>query len=181
MRFLTTAISRVNDNPVFDPVLKNFFQDHLAFTLIFMSPLYFLLSWLTGTYTLLVVEVSFIILGGYYTYKLIKLKTQNETISLIALFHFYILIGHFSALAADYHDTVVGASVVPAFLYLIEKKKYWKSIIPFLFILLTKENFSLWLVFITSRVDFNESKESQKCGIQCSVSYYLSSLFFLVL
>lgn len=170
---------RVNDNPVFNPPLKNFLQDHLAVPLMVFAPLYFLMGWLTGTYTLLIIEVVFILIGGYYTYLLIKLKTNDETISLLALFHFFILIGHFSALGADYHDTVVGASIVPAFLYFMEKRKYLKTIIPFLFVLLTKENFALWLIFITLGLILMNRKDRKHIMVN-SGYLVISALYFFL-
>ena len=170
---------RINDNPLTTPPLKNFLQDHLALPLIIFSPLYFLLTWLTGTYTLLIIEVAFILIGGWYTYRFIKDLTGDETISLLALFHFFILSGHFSALSGDYHDTVVGASLMPVFLYYMQKRSYWKSVIPFLFMLFTKENFSLWLIFVSTALILMNLKD--KKHILVNSAYLVVSLVYLIL
>jgi len=146
--FYDYAHFRINDNPVFNPPLENFLQDHLAIPVMILSPFYWIMGWLTGTYTLLILEVAFILIGGYFTFLLVKLKTDNQLISIIALFHFMAIIGHFTALSSDYHDTVVGASLVPVFIYFLERRKFLWSTLLFFFVLFTKENMALWLIGI---------------------------------
>src|SRR5580704_1184722 len=43
----------------------NFLQDHFSLTLMYFVPFYWLFGWLTGTYTLLLVEVVLILWSGW--------------------------------------------------------------------------------------------------------------------
>ncbi len=148
--FYDFAHLRINQSPLFDPPLDRFCQVHMAFILNLVSPvLYWTIGLLTGTYTLLIFQVLIILTGGYYTFKLVYLKSDAFWFSLIALVHFFSLWGHFSALPADYIDTTIGASLVPVFLYYHERRKFLLTSIVFVFILITKENFPLWLIFIS--------------------------------
>jgi uncharacterized membrane protein len=117
--FWDFAHFRMNRNTVFEPPLENYFQIHPAFTLPILSPLYWLFNPIFGTYSLLIIQNIFIMLGGIGTYLFIKRKTNHFWIALLAFVHFNLLWGHFSALSADYIDTTVAASVVPLFLFFL--------------------------------------------------------------
>lgn len=139
---------RINANPVFNPPLKNFFQDHISFTLILIQPIFWIINPIFGTYSLLIIEVLFMILGGIGCYKFVSLITKNSLVSLLALLHYFMLHGHFAALAHDYHDVVIGASMITWFIYFFAREKFFFATLVFLFVILSKENMPLWLVFI---------------------------------
>ncbi|MBC8004540.1 MAG: DUF2079 domain-containing protein, partial [Verrucomicrobia bacterium] len=71
----------------------NFLQDHFSFTFMFFVPLYWLLNWLTGTYTILLIQYSLISLAAWYTYKLIRLKSDNIWMSVGVLLFYFTLLG----------------------------------------------------------------------------------------
>ena len=177
--FYDYAHFRINRNPVLEPPLENFLQIHLSFTLILLSPFYWLFGWLMGTYTLLFLQVFFILLGGYGVYLLVKLKSNNYWLSILALFHFFIIWGHFSAISADYIDTTVAASVVPLFLYFFEKRKFLYASLCFIFILIAKENMPLWLIFISLTLILIHRKDKKL--ILISIGYIAFSLFYFLL
>jgi len=52
-------------------------------------PLYWLFGWITGTYTLLLIQIVFIITGSWAVYKLILLKTKDDLLSVLALLQYY--------------------------------------------------------------------------------------------
>jgi uncharacterized membrane protein len=147
--FWDFAHFRTNSNTVFDPPLGNYFQIHPAFTLPLLSPLYWIFNPFFGTYSLLIIQNIFIMLGGYGTYLLIKRKTGNEIIAILAFIHFNVIWGHFSALASDYIDTTVAASMVPLFFLYFDKKKYVLASLIFLFVIICKENMPIWFIFIS--------------------------------
>jgi uncharacterized membrane protein len=147
--FWDFAHFRTNSNTVFEPALANYFQIHPAFTLPLLSPLYWIFNPFFGTYSLLIIQNIFIMLGGYGTYLLIKRKTGNEIIAILAFIHFNVIWGHYSALASDYIDTTVASSMVPLFFLYFDKKKYVLASLIFLFVIICKENMPIWFIFIS--------------------------------
>jgi len=67
----------------------NFLQDHFSFTLMYFVPLYWLLNWLTGTYTLILIQTSLIMIAAWYTYQLIRLKSDNIWLGAGVLFYYF--------------------------------------------------------------------------------------------
>lgn len=169
---------RINANPVFTPPLKNFLQDHIAFTLIIIQPIFLILNPIFGTYTLLIIEVLFMVLGGIGCYKFVQLVCKNKLISLLALLHYFMLHGHFAALAEDYHDVVVGASMITWFLYFFARKKFILATLAFLFVALSKENMPLWLAFV-AMVMMWYRRHDRKSLIYASSILIISMLYFL--
>ncbi len=140
---------RTNQNTIFVPPLNTFFQDHIAFTLIFILLLFWLLNPVTGTFTLLIIQVLFITLGGLGVYKYIEILSKNKWIPVLAMVHYFFLQGHFATLSADYHDVVLGSAMVPWFMYFFAKKRFIPAILVFIFSITSKENVPIWLVFVT--------------------------------
>ena len=64
------------------------------------------------------------------------------------MIHFFCFVGVISALGFDYHNNVVGASMVPWFYYFIKKEKFLASTIIALLIISCKENLALYLTAI---------------------------------
>jgi len=147
--FWDYAHFRLNKNPIYDPPGVNFLQDHMSFSLFVIAPLYWVFNWLTGTYTLLIIQELLIVIGGYYVYLLVKNKSQNQLLGIFALIHYFVLQGHYSVFSSDFNITTIGAAMVPLFLYYFDRKKMLLAFIFFLFVLISKENMSLWLVFIS--------------------------------
>src|ERR1700739_825088 len=76
------------------PVYKVFFsydvtflQDHFSLTLMFLVPFYWLLNWLTGSYTLALIQVTSILIGGWITYRFIILRNKDVWPGVAALFY----------------------------------------------------------------------------------------------
>jgi hypothetical protein len=176
---------RINANPIFTPPLKTFMQDHIAFTLYLTLPLFWVLNPLFGTYTLLIIEVLFVVLGGIGCYKFILLVSKNRLISLLALLHYFTLHGHFAALAEDYHDVVVGASMINWFIYFFAREKYLYATLAFLFVVLSKENMPLWLAFVTLVMIYYKSSDKRAVIYAVSIMlfsviYFLACFFILI-
>lgn len=151
----------------------------MSFTLVVLVPFYWLFVWLFGTYTLLFVQVIFILLGGYGVYLLIKVKTDHFWLAILAMFHYFILWGHYSCLAADYIDSTVAASVVPLFLYFFEKRKFLYATICFVFVIIAKENMPLWLIFISTFLIVIHHNDKQM--VRINVYYILFALFYFLI
>jgi uncharacterized membrane protein len=182
--FWDFAHFRVNSNTVFEPPLETYFQIHPGFTLLLISPLYWVFTPFFGTYSLLIIQNIFLLIGGYSVYLLIKDKTNNYWIALLAFLHFNLIWGHYSALSSDFIETTVAASMMPVFLLFFDRKKYIASILVFLFIITCKENMPLWFIFmsITMILIYKDKKTkllSLGLGI-FSLLYFLFLFKFLI-
>ena len=175
--FWDFAHFRLNSNTVFEPPLDSYFQVHPAFVLPVLSPLYWIFTPLFGTYSLLIIQNLFILLGGYGTYLFIKRKTGNFVIALLAFIHFNLLWGHYSALATDYIDVTVASAVVPFFLLFFDKQKYWLAVPFFLFTLISRENMPIWFVFISLSLMLLYKEKKAKIA---AAAFGLFSIFYFI-
>ncbi len=122
----------------------SYFGDHFSPITILLSPLYYLF----GSYTLLLVQIFFILYGGVGIYKFVCFQHKKPSLSLILVLQFFCIWGIYFALSSDYHNNVIAAMMVPWLLYYYVKKNHKGFIIFFFLILITKENMALWLGFI---------------------------------
>jgi uncharacterized membrane protein len=123
---------------------KYILGDHVELIMIFFAPLY----WLFGSYTLLIIQICAVILGGFGIYSYLKLKTKKEFISVCGMVMFFLSYGVLSALAYDYHNNTIGIMFLPWMLYFFEKKQL-KYYYLFLFLfLISKEDLALVSFFL---------------------------------
>ncbi|HPN67352.1 MAG TPA: DUF2079 domain-containing protein [bacterium] len=113
--------------------------DHFEPIMFLFSPLYYLF----GSYTLLIIQIFAIILGGFGVYKIVKEHTRDRHFSVISAILFYVSFGVYQALAFDYHNNVVGAMAIPWLLYFILKNNYFKYYLLLVLFLLCKETLGL--------------------------------------
>ncbi len=145
--FYDYAHFRVSECPQYIPGMT-FLQDHVSFTLMLFMPLYWLLSWITGTYTLSVIQTVIILLGGLALYRLIEHKTSSKLLSWLALLQYFTLYGRWASFCSACNLAIIAASAVPVFLYYFEKKKFLPAALSLLFLFLAREDIPLWTAFI---------------------------------
>ncbi|MCI5058164.1 MAG: DUF2079 domain-containing protein [Flavobacteriales bacterium] len=133
-----------NDSGVFKMNHENLLADHFDLYLILFSPLTFLFK----TYTLLVVQIIALIIGGIGIYKFFIHRGESKNFALTATIYFYSFFGVFTALAFDYHSNVVAAAIVPWFFVFVDMQKLKRAFIILVLILVSKENISLWMCFV---------------------------------
>jgi len=133
-----------NDSTVFREVGENLLADHFDLYLIIFSPL----SLIFGSYTLLIVQIVFILLGGIGIYKYFLLSEKTSRYALSATIYFYLFFGVISALSFDYHSNTIAAALLPWFFYWMKKEKILACSMMLLAILVSKENISLWMAFV---------------------------------
>ncbi|MBE9492615.1 MAG: DUF2079 domain-containing protein, partial [Bacteroidetes bacterium] len=107
-----------NDSCVFKVISENLLADHFDLYLIIFSPL----SLIFGSYTLLIVQITAILIGGIGVYKYFSIIQSNNNLSLFATIYFYLFFGIFSAVSYDYHSNVIAAMIVPWFFYYFRLK-----------------------------------------------------------
>ena len=122
----------------------SYFGDHFSPIIIFLSPFYYLF----GSYTLLIIQIACILLGGFGVYKYASLNHSQTYIPLLLTIQFFSIWGIYSALSFDYHNNVIAAMFVPWLFYFYDKKNKKAFLLFFVLIILCKENMSLWLGFI---------------------------------
>lgn len=133
-----------NDSLAFKPTPENLLADHFDLYLILFSPL----LWIFGTYTLLVVQVVFLIWAGITVKRLLEINNITRSYAWIGMLIFYLFFGIFSAVSFDYHSNVIAACVVPAFFQALSKNSIKLSWFWLVFILCGKENLGLWMIFV---------------------------------
>lgn len=163
-----------NDSTVFKSIPENLLADHFDLYLILFSPL----SFLFGTYTLLIVQLVSILLGGMGVYAYFNSQMLNRNIAICATIFFYSFFGVFAAVSFDYHSNVVAATMVPWFFYFVKKDSLFKASILLLFIWIGKENMSLWTFFICLGLAF-ETWKTIRLRNFLLVTSILSAIYFI--
>lgn len=118
--------------------------DHFDLYLMIFSPL----IWLFGPLTLLIMQILAVLFGALGIYKLIRLYSDSETLPFAALLSFLLFFGIWHALSFDYHSNVVATMFLPWLLYFFKARRYGKSTIMLLLMVIAKETISLWLCFV---------------------------------
>jgi uncharacterized membrane protein len=149
---------RWNDCMIMQPQFTNVLSDHFSLLPILASPF----SWIFGSYTMLILQIAGILLGGYGLYRLVLLKTGNATLAFSGLVQFYSIFGIYSALGFDYHDNVMGAMFVPWIFYYFEKSSWPRCILFTVLLLISKENMALWSIFIFLGIAALHLKDKKK-------------------
>lgn len=167
---------RFNDYPLVRQLFPNALADHFSLMPMLASPL----LWLFGTYALLIVQIAAILFGGWGIYRFFADKYPNTYLPHLALIHFLSLWGIFSALSFDYHDNVIGAMLVPWFLYYFDKNEKRKYMLFFVLLLITKENMALWAVFISLGLAIQHRRDRQRM-LQALFLTVCSALYFFII
>lgn len=163
---------------VFGDLKIKLIQGHFTLALMYLVPAYWLLNWLTGSYTLLVLLVTCILWSGWAIYRLIQLKTNDDWLAVISVLYYFLLQGRYASFSADFHEVTIACCFVPIFLVYFELRKYWTAITIFILLLFSREDFALWFVFIFIVLiiwHWKEKKIIRLClaGILASVIYFI--------
>ncbi len=178
--FYDYAHFRISPCPVYlAPYPVSFFQDHFSFLLQILSPLYWLLSPVAGTYSLIIIQWLFIIAGGWYTNRLIASKSQDQLQGTLAMILYFILFGRFAAYRADVNLAIMGGALMPVFIYFFDRKKFIASSLLFAILLLTREDFALWLFFTGLFLLYRH--RSDKRSMRFALVYTCISVIYFVL
>jgi uncharacterized membrane protein len=166
---------RMNHAPFLSEKIGNQLADHFELLPVIFSPL----SFLFGSYTLLLIQIAAILFGGYGIYLIFKKRFSNPLIPFLALIYFFMMWGIFSALAFDYHNNVVGAMFVPWLIYYFNRKKFKQATFFFILLVISKENMALWAVFIGIGLFLSNfrDKEKRRFAISSSIA---SLVYFIV-
>lgn len=173
---------QINPCPIYSDTDSkiNFLQDHFSLTLFFLIPFYWLLNWLTGTYTLIILQVAAIILSGLALSKYITQKSGNTWLGIFACVYYFLMQARFASFNADCNIAIFSACLIPTFLYYFEIKKYTLSLIIFIIALVSREDMALWFIFIFFTLIIIHKRESERIKF-CSLLIGAAILYFIIL
>ena len=134
-------------------------------------------SFLFGSYTLLVIQIGFLLWGGMSIYR--YFWEANKFISLGATTFFLGFFTLFAALAFDFHTNVIAASCLPFLFLSVKREKIYHLVAVFVLMLLCKENISLWLFFIFLGLAF-EYRKNKVWRIRLLLFSVASMAYFFV-
>ena len=167
---------RVDDCSMFKPVPQSILSDHFDLYLIILSPLVYVF----GSYTLLIVQIAAVLLGGWGIYKLIGLYTDDDWMPVLASAIFFLSFGIIHALSYDYHSNVLTAMMLPWLLYFLKKRKFGLSTLFVVLFVIGKENMSLWLFFIVIALMWDYRKDKRTMWHLAAYAIFSIAYFFIV-
>lgn len=122
----------------------NILANHFEPILFLFGPLYYIF----GSYTLLVVQMLFILLGGWGIRGYFNASGKSDQLALLAMATFYATWGVYSALSYDFHTNVLGAMLLPWVFCFMQRGKWIAALLVAFLMMNCKENMALWSVFI---------------------------------
>ncbi len=158
----------------------NFLQDHFSLTLMYFVPVYWLLNWLTQTYTLIIIQCALIVIAVWYSYKIVKLRSENIWLGTGIMLFYFLLLGRYTAFSADVNLAIISSCFIPVFLYYFFTKKYFLSFIILFLSLFSRENIPLWFIFIFAVLIIDQRK-NQKAVLIATAGMVISVLYFILL
>lgn len=170
---------RISRFPFIYWVKVNLLQDHFTFLLMYFIPIYWIINWLTCTYTLDIITIIFILWSGWATYKLILLKSGDGWLGIGSLLYSFLLFGRYSAFSVDGHIGVIIPCFIPVFLYYFESRKYVLSAFLFILTLFSREDMGLCFFFIFIVLLIWHWKEKKL--VRMIVLYMFVSLVYFIL
>lgn len=150
-----------------------FLGDHVTLLMPLNSQFY----WIFGSYTLLVLQIFYGLIGASGLYKVIRHKFESENFALIAVLLFFTHYSLYAALDFDAHDNVYGMMFLPWILYFYYKENFKAFIISLGIFLLAREDLSLTSMMLGICFLIFEWREKLKYGATC---FIISFLYFLL-
>ena len=166
---------RVDDCSMFKAEPQSILSDHFDLYLAIMSPLVYVF----GSYTLLIIQIAAVLLGGWGIYKLLSLFTNDDWMPILALAVFFLSFGIIHALAYDYHSNVLTAMMLPWLLYFLKKRQFGLTSLFVVLFVIGKENMSLWLFFVVIALMWDYRKD-KKALWHLAVYALFSIAYFLI-
>lgn len=157
-----------------------FLQDHYSFTLMYFIPVFWLFNWLTGTYTLILIQYSMILIAAWFSYKLVMMKSKDPWLGIGTLLYYFVILGRYTTMSCDCNLAVISSCMIPIFLYFFELKKFFISFVILILALLSRENIPIWFVFIFI-VLMIEHRKDKKILLFSAIGILISVLYFILL
>lgn len=147
--------------------------DHFEPILFLFAPLY----WIFKSYTLLIIQIIFTLIGGLGVYLLLQKETRNQKLALMGTTIFYSFFGLITALGYDYHNNTVGTMFIPWLFYFLATGRLRYYYITLFLFLLCKENMALIGIFLGIALTLFETRDKRKHGL---ITIIISLVYFIV-
>ena len=167
---------RMPDCSMFKPTHASLLSDHFDLYLPLLSPLVYVF----GTYTLLIVQIAAVLLGGWGVCKLIGLYSDDEWMPVLASAVFFFSFGIIHAIAFDYHSNVLTTMMLPWLLYFIRQRRFGLSSLFVVLFVIGKENMSLWLFFIAIGLMWDYRKDKRVLWHLVAYAVFSIAYFFII-
>jgi len=167
---------RVDDCSMFLDNPQSILAAHFDLYLLLLSPLVYLF----GSYTLLIVQIVAVLLGGWGVYKLIALYSDDRAMPLLAVVAFFLSFGIIHAMSYDFHSNVLTTMILPWLLYFFKKRKFGLATLFVLLFVIGKENMSLWLFFIAIGLMWDYRKDKKSLYYLLGFSVFALAYFLIV-
>ena len=167
---------RMADCSMFKDVPYSLLSDHFDLYLPLLSPLVYVF----GSYTLLVVQIAAVLLGGWGIYKLIGLYTDDEWMPVLATMAFFFSFGIIHAIAFDYHSNVLTAMMLPWLLYYLKQRRFGLTSLFVVLFVIGKENMSLWQFFIAIALLWDYRKDKKALWHLVGYAVFALAYFFVI-
>jgi uncharacterized membrane protein len=155
---------------------------HFSLWVPILSPFY----WIFGSYTLLIFQNLFLVFGALGLAKLAATFQYTKLEQGLIQMHYYVFFGIYNALAVDYHDNVIAASLLPWLVYGYYHSKTAISILAFIGMLIAKENIAIWMLAIAVGLWFLVKQKNAfqqwmpVCMLLVAVLWFLACSFWLM-
>lgn len=151
----------------------NFLSSHFALIPVLVSPLY----WVFGSWTLLLVQLVALLLGGLGVWTYARGQGLAPRHANLALAYCLSLWGVYSALSFDYHDNVIGAMTIPWLVHWVAKRRWWPAALMFGLLLVSKENLALWGAVVLLGLAWKHRRERRVAlvalaGVVLALAYF---------
>lgn len=165
-----------NDSSLISEEGANMLGGHFEPVLFIFAPF----SYIFGTYTLLIIQIAFILAGGVALWRYFFPKGQGLALAALIFYLGYFTL--FAALAFDFHTNVVAASMLPFLFLYFSRGKRKEMAAVFVFMLLCKENISLWLVFVFAGMALIHRRQAPFLLSLSGVSllYFISVIYVVI-
>jgi uncharacterized membrane protein len=167
---------RAADCSMFKVVEQNLLSDHFDLYLVLLSPLVYVF----GSYTLLLVQIAAVLLGGWGVFKLIGLYTDDDWIPILAAATFFFSFGIIHPFSFDYHSNVLTAMLFPWLLYCFKSRKFGLASLFVVLFVIGKENMSLWLLFIVIALMWDYRKDGKALWHLAGYAVF-AGLYFVII
>lgn len=152
-------------------------SDHFDLYLILFSPLVHIF----GTYTLLITQIVAVLIGGLGVYRFF----EDRKTAIMATTFFLSFFGIISSFAFDYHSNVITAAMLPWFFLNLRKERTIAVFLLLIFLLIGKENMSLWIGFVCIglAIHYRKAKLKRNLSILCaliSLTYFYLMISYVM-
>lgn len=162
----------LTENGVYENILAIDFDLYL----IIFAPL----SYLFGSYTLLIVQILAILIGGYGIYRYLLLIKASQTLAFFGSLQFFVFFGIFSALLHEYQSFAVATMLIPWFFYYLYLERHRRAIFFFMLMLISNENMSLFVSFICLGLLFNFYKNKRSLIFLVELAFIAFAYYLII-